>query len=543
MIGLLAFFHNLSVSLFGDTEGLYAAVTETMLRTGEYVHLTLNLKPYVNKPPMFFWLQGLSSQALGLNELALRLPSALFSLGTMIVTYWLGKLLFSRTAGFWASLVVGTSNATVWFGQMGIIDPVLTFFMTLGLLGFILAYFQKGSEWWYVLGFVALAFGAMVKNFHACAMPVLLFLVLLWVFRDGKPLQSLPFWMGCGVFAALLGAYYAVLGQTFWQHFFFQENLKRITMVAGDMKGSALEAYFGSRPILWYAYTIWFDFFPWSVLLPSSLILLWKQRPFRHSPREAFILFWVIGYFLAFSLFPEKHERYLLPLAPGLALWVGYVYHRVWSSEGLEGRETSVMKIMLGVLSVAFLLLVFLVPFILQKKWGTPSDVFPVFYQGIIVFSAGALLFFLYRSRLGTALNMVGVLAVAFMVGIVMFIVPAIDAGASPKSMFTEIRSSLNNPTDHIWAFQHWNWRTDEDLYYWQHVHRGALILGWATDAEQGLEVLKAKVKKKGQLVILMTENQYQQSVSLDPDLKVIVLKEFLRPKLKIFLVSVELNR
>jgi len=543
MIGILAFFHNLSVSLFGDTEGLYAAVTETMLRTGEYVHLTLNLKPYVNKPPMFFWLQGLSSTALGLNELALRLPSALFGLGTMIVTYCLGELLFSRKAGFWASLVVATSYATVWFGQMGIIDPVLTFFMTLGLLGFAWAYFRKGSEWWYVLGFVALAFGAMVKNLHAFAMPVLLFLVLLWVLRDGKPLKSLPFWIGFFSFVVLLGSYYAFLGQTFSQHFFFQENLKRITMVAGDIKGSALEAYFGSRPIHWYAYTIWFDFFPWSVLLPSSLILLWKQRPFRHSPREAFILFWVIGYFLAFSLFPEKHERYLLPLVPGMALWVGYVYHRVWSSEGLQKRATSVIKIMLGVLSVALIVLAFLGPFILQNKWGIPPDVFPVIYQGIIILSTGALLYFLYRSHIRMALNMVGVLAVAFMVGIVVYIVPAIDASASPKSMFGEIRSSLKNPTDHIWAFQHWNWRTDEDLYYWQHVHRGALILGWGTDASQGLEVLKVKVKKNGQLVILMTENQFQQSVSLDPDLKVIVLKKFLRPKIKIFLVSVELNR
>jgi len=543
MIGLLAFFHNLSVSLFGDTEGLYAAVTETMLRTGEYVHLTLNGKPYVNKPPMFFWLQGLSSKALGLNEFALRLPSALFGLGTMIVTYCLGKLLFSRTAGFWASLVVATSYATVWFGQMGIMDPVLTFFMTLGLWGFARAYFQKGSEWWYVIGFVALAFGTMVKNLHAFAMPVLLFLVLLWVVRDGKPLKAFSFWAGAVLFVALLGSYYAFLGQEFWQHFFFQENLKRMTMVAGDIQGSALEAYFGSRPIHWYAYTIWFDFFPWSVLLPSSLILLWKQRPFRHSPREAFILFWVIGYFLAFSLFPEKHERYLMPLVPGMALWVGYVYHRIWSTEDIQGWATSVIKIMLGVLSLSFIVLVSLGPIFLQKKWSIPQEVFPVIYQGVIVFFTGALLYFLFRSQIRMALNMVGVLAVAFMVGIVVFIVPGIDAGASPKNMFTEIRSSLKNPTDHIWAFQHWNWRTDEDLYYWQHVHRGALILGWRTDAGQGLEVLKDKVQKTGRLVILMTENQYHQSVSRDAELKVTVLKEFLRPKIKILLVSVELKR
>ena len=540
MIGLPAFFHNLSVSLFGDTEGLYAAVTETMLRTGEYVHLTLNREPYVSKPPMFFWLQGLSSQALGLNELALRLPGALFSLGTMIVTYFLGKLLFSRTAGFWGALVIGTSYASVWFGQMGIIDPVLTFFMTLGLLGIAGAYFQKGSEWWYVWGFVALAVGAMVKNLHGFAMPVLLFLVLLWVFRDGKPLRSLPFWIGFVVFVALLGSYYAILGETFWQHYFFQENLKRMTMVGGDIKESALEAYFGSRPIHWYAYTIWFDFFPWSVLLPPSLILLWRQRPFRHYPREAFILFWGLGYFLAFSVFPEKHERYLLPLVPGMALWVGYLYHRVWSSEGLKGRATSVIRIMLGVLAVACILLVSLGPFILQKKWGLPIDVFPVIYQGIIVFSTGALLYFLYRSPIWMALNMVGVLAVAFMVSLTVFIVPGIDAGASPRNMYTGIRSSLNNPTDHIWAYQHWDWRTDEDLYYWQHIHRGALILGWGTDAAQGLEVLKDKVQKTGRLVILMTENQFQLSVSRDPALKVTVLREWVRPKITILVVSVE---
>ena len=541
-IGLLAFFHNLSVSLFGDTEGLYAAVTETMLRTGEYVQLTLNEEPYVNKPPMFFWLQGLSSRALGLNELALRLPSALFSLGTMIVTYFLGTLLFSRTAGCWAALVVGTSYASVWFGQMGIMDPGLTFFMTLGLFGFAGAYFQKGSDWWYVVGFVALAFGAMVKNFHAFAMPALLFLVLLWVFRDGKPLKSFPFWIGFVVFLVFLGSYYAFLGQTFLEHYFFHENLKRMTMVGGDIKGSALDAYFGSRPIHWYAYTIWFDLFPWSVLLPSSLMLLWKQRPFRHSPREAFILLWVLGYFLAFSVFPEKHERYLLPLVPGTALWVGYLYHRVWASEDLQRRATSVLKVMLGVLSVACILLVALGPFILQKKWGLPQDVFPLAYQGIIVICTGALLYYLYRSPLRMALNMVGVLAVAFMVSLVMFIVPGIDASASPRTMYTGIRSSLNNPNDLIWAYQHWDWRTDEDLFYWQHVHRGALILGWRTDAAQGLEALKNKIQKTDRMVILMTEDQYQQSVSLDPDLKVNVLREFVRPKITILLVSVEMK-
>ena len=278
LMGTFAFFYNLPTSLFGVTEGLYAAVTETMVRTGEYVHLSLHGRPYYNKPPMFFWLQALSTKFVGWGETALRLPSAFLSFGTVVVTYWLGRTLFSPTAGFWAALVVLTSYASLWFGQMAIIDPVLTFFMTLGILGLVLAYFQERTSWWYVVGFAALAFGAMVKNLHAFAMPVLLFLALLLVRRDGTPFKTFSFWAGLMVFAGLLGSYYAYLGQEFIQHYVLKENLQRMTKLAGDTQGSAFDAYFGKRPIVWYAFVIWFDFFPWSVLLPSALLVLWETK-------------------------------------------------------------------------------------------------------------------------------------------------------------------------------------------------------------------------------------------------------------------------
>ena len=415
-------------------EGLYASVTETMISTGEYVNLTLYGKPYLNKPPMFFWLQALSINALGWNELALRLPSALFAFGTVIATYFFGKTLFSRTAGFWASLVVLTSYGSVWFGQMGNIDPILTFFMTLGLLGIARAYFQEGAQWWYVIGFMALAAGAMVKNLHAFAMPVLLFMVVLWVLRDGKPLKGLPFWVGFAVFWVCLGLYYAFLGPEFWQHFFFQENLTRMTKLAGDNQGTALDAYLGSRPIHWYFYTIWFDFFPWAALIPSSVILLWKHRPLRDHPRETFVLLWVIGYLLAFSFHPEKHERYLMPLGPAIGVMVGYFYHWMWSSQGLTGWRDSFFKVMLGLLGVAFVVLVFLGPYLLQKKWNVSLDVFPSIYQGIVVFCAGTLMYGLIRSQVKFSLNMVGVLAVSLMVGVVVFILPGIDCCGFPQA-------------------------------------------------------------------------------------------------------------
>ncbi len=173
VIGFLAFSSNASISLFGETEGLYAIVTHTMMAAEDYVHLWLRGDPYFSKPPLFFWLQAGFIHGLGWSEAALRLPSIVSSLGTMITTYFLGRLLFSGMAGFWGALVCATCYAGLWFGPLAIIDPVLTFCMTLGMYAWARAYFQESSQWWYLVGFASLALGSMVKTLHALALPVL----------------------------------------------------------------------------------------------------------------------------------------------------------------------------------------------------------------------------------------------------------------------------------------------------------------------------------------------------------------------------------
>lgn len=47
-VGCQAFVLNISLSLFGETEGLYAIVTHTMMAAGDYVHLSLKEEPYFN---------------------------------------------------------------------------------------------------------------------------------------------------------------------------------------------------------------------------------------------------------------------------------------------------------------------------------------------------------------------------------------------------------------------------------------------------------------------------------------------------------------
>jgi 4-amino-4-deoxy-L-arabinose transferase-like glycosyltransferase len=536
VIGFLAFCSNISISLFGETEGLYAIITHTMIATQDYVHLWLRGYPYFSKPPLFFWLQTGFIHGLGWSEAALRLPSVLSSLGTMLTTYGLGRLLFSSIAGLWGALVVATCYAGLWFGPLAIIDPVLTFFMTLGMYAWARAYFQDSSQWWYVIGFVAFALGSMVKTLHALALPVLVMGLFLWIRRDRRLFREPYFWVGVMGSGLLLGGYYLFLGQEFRQHFFLEENFKRMISVAGDQKHSAWEAYWGKRPIFWYGLVIWFDAFPWSLLLPAGLLLLWKRRPWLESPKQLWVFLWFVVYFVALSLTPEKHERYLLPLLPAIGLVVGYVYHRLFQ-QGSISEGGRLLRCLLGCLGIACVVGVFLGPFLLQKKWHVPLDMIPLALRGGLGIVGLTLMGLAVMNRLRLSLLGVGVVGVVLMVTVTEFIIPGIQAEGSPRLAYKENQRWLANPSDPISVFQSWDWRDDEDEFYWDYLHGYSRIVGKDLEDSLALEELKKEVRQSPGLV-MMTEDQYNRVFAHDPDLNMRILLTFYRSKKNIVLLS-----
>lgn len=538
VIGFLAFISNASISLFGETEGLYAIVTHTMMAADDYVHLWLRGEPYFNKPPLFFWLQAGFIHGFGWSEAALRLPSIVSSLGTMITTYFLGRLLFSAMAGFWGALVCGTCYAGLWFGPLAIIDPVLTFCMTLGMYAWARAYFQESSQWWYLVGFASLALGSMVKTLHALALPILVMGVFLWMRRDRRVFREPYFVAGVVLSGLLLGGYYLLLGQEFRQHFFFEENLKRMITVSGDQQHSAWEAYWGKRPIFWYGLVIWFDAFPWSALFPVGLFLIWKRRPWLESPKELWVFLWVVVYFVSLSLTPEKHERYLMPLLPAFGLLVGYVYHRLlYETSVSEGW--GLLRGLLGCLGIVFVVAVILGPILIQKKWHVPLDIIPLALKLGLGMLGLMMIGLAIKNYLRMGLVGVGVLGLALMVTVTGFIIPGIQAEGSPRLAFDENQRRLNSQTDPISVFQSWDWRGDEDEFYWDYLHGRSRIVGKGLEDSLALEELKMDVRQSTRLV-MMTKDQYQRVISGDPNLNAIVLFEFYRSKKNIVLISLD---
>ena len=219
MVGAWGYFANLHLSLLEGSEGLYAGIAGEMGRRREFFDLTYQGVPYVNKPPLFFWLLHASTSIWGDHEIALRLPGSLAAVGTIIITYMLGARLVSSTAGFWAALVVATTHVFIWYGRRVLFDSTLTFFVTLALFAWIQVQLLGRSSRWYVLAFVSMALGAMLKEMHGFFLPLLVMAVYAAIQRDARMLKDRYFWAGLAVAVAMMAGYAQMLGPAYQHHF------------------------------------------------------------------------------------------------------------------------------------------------------------------------------------------------------------------------------------------------------------------------------------------------------------------------------------
>ncbi len=443
------------------------------------------------------------------------------------------------SGGGGAGLVVATCYAGLWFGPLAIFDPVLTFCMTFGMYAWARAFFQESQSPWYAVGFLAFALGAMVKNLHAVALPSLVFGLFLWVLGEYRVYREKWFWIGVGLCVGLVGGYFIFLGPAFWQHYFWEENIQRMVSQAGDKQSTAWQAYWGNRPLQWYAYVLWFDVFPWSFLFPLGLWWMWSQRPWRSCPQELFALLWFTAYFLALSLVPEKHERYLLPLLPAVGLVVGYVYDAVFRCPS-RGVGWKALTGLLGLLGVVYVAGLALGPLLLHNKWNVPLEVFPLGWQVGLGIVSMTLVGLAWGKRYKEALIAVGVMGLALLFTVTGYIIPAIHAGSSPRFVLHQARQWLPTSEDPILSLQHWDWRSDEDEFYWDNVHGFSSIVAEDLDNERTLHFLNQEVTRLGQVQVMATGGQFRWLIAPNPTFETKILRSFFRSKKDIYFLSLQ---
>ncbi|MDR1727218.1 MAG: glycosyltransferase family 39 protein [Acidobacteriota bacterium] len=316
-----------ALPLTGADEPRYARVAEEMRGGGGWVTPTLQGEPWLEKPPLYYWLAQPFYAAFDSPEVAARAGSAVCALATALAVYWAGCALWTPTAGFVGAAMLLSTLGVAGFGRSATTDMPFTCFLTLALATLAVAT-EKDVGWGVLAAYVPLGLAVLGKG------PVAVVLalgvgVVCWlldetgdggrggVLRRWRPLLGLPL-------AALVALPWFWLafrenGYAFVATFFINHNLARY----------ATGVHHHAQPFYYYLPVMFALAFPWSgwlpVFCPQSLQAvkdgLRRWRAWR--PATVFVAAWLLFPVAFFSLSGSKLPGYVLPSLPPLALLVG----------------------------------------------------------------------------------------------------------------------------------------------------------------------------------------------------------------------------
>ncbi len=310
---------NLSYPLIEPDESRYAQVAIEMLESGNWVTPKLIGSPYLDKPPLMYWLTAASMSMFGQTETASRLPCTLSALFTVLTIFWLGKRLIGSRAALCAAIVLLLCSGFVLAGRFVIMDSLLTLFTTIGLLSGYIAIAQDRLRWsWWIISAIAVGLGVLAKGPVALVLCVPPLLAVQWFTGERHRIRTLGWLAFIGIVASVSVPWFtAVAGQNadFLSSFFWKHNLIRFA-----------NGFNHQQPWWFYIPILLLGMFPSSmlVLVLGDFVFSRSEILRNHRSKDLGFLMigsvWVIGFF---SLSSCKLATYILPAIPLLSLMLG----------------------------------------------------------------------------------------------------------------------------------------------------------------------------------------------------------------------------
>ena len=110
-IALLIQFLTLWIDIMDVDAAQYAIIARDMIQSGNWLEFYNIGREYLDKPPLTFWMVGLSYKVLGVTNFAYRFPSFLFGIWAIFSTWKLANTLYEQKVADLSALILGTSQA------------------------------------------------------------------------------------------------------------------------------------------------------------------------------------------------------------------------------------------------------------------------------------------------------------------------------------------------------------------------------------------------------------------------------------------------
>jgi 4-amino-4-deoxy-L-arabinose transferase-like glycosyltransferase len=310
--------------LWDPDEARTAVVTDALARGGSWAAPRLDDRPWLEKPPLYYWLAAAAARAAGrVDEATVRLPANAAAIACAVVVFLFGRELWGRRAGLLASIVLLTTFGFAFEARWARPD------MLLGLLSTMAAFAAwktcaAGSAARAPAVWAAVFWGAVGLGFLA-----------------GGPVALQPL-AGAAVFAAarrrpaalgrLVGGWCvapALLPVLAWT-LAWSASVGAPFPVGDALARFALRVAEGMhhpRPPLHVLTLLPLALLPWVALVPAAIVETWpRHRADGRDERATFLLSLLVTDLALFTMSGAERNPALLPMVPLAALLVG----RLW---------------------------------------------------------------------------------------------------------------------------------------------------------------------------------------------------------------------
>ncbi|HEX3408895.1 MAG TPA: glycosyltransferase family 39 protein [Candidatus Binataceae bacterium] len=307
LAALLFFFHLGTYGLWEPDEARYAEIAREMLVSQNFVVPHLNYVPYIEKPPLLYWMTTLAMSLLGVNEFAARFVNALAALFGVAATMFFASRTFDSRRAIVAGAVLATSAIYAVMAQVLTTDMLLTAATITAMYAFFLHWRDRGHWCW--LAYVAMGLGALTKGPVGVAIPLAVMTIFLYREHDLRGalhrFHAIP---GLALTAAIAAPWFVAITirePGFFDFYFIGEHVRRFFQAN----------YSHNQPIYYYVPIIIGGFLPWTLSVP---LIAWRRLTPHPARRYCLIAGGTV--FAVFSLSSAKLVPYILPAIPPLAI-------------------------------------------------------------------------------------------------------------------------------------------------------------------------------------------------------------------------------